>query len=153
MANHPIAKFRFLVEFDVDGETVKAGFTEVSGLDKETEVIEYREGADVTKYKRIILGLSKANRVTLKRGVFNDDSKLQFYNWWSKTIDKQATEDAQKEVVIKLMDELGDDPVVTWKLNKAVAVKMQSTDMKSDGNEIAIESIELVHEGLTIQDS
>ncbi|MEM6696894.1 MAG: phage tail protein [Bacteroidota bacterium] len=148
----PIPKFRFSVEFDVDGTPVKAGFTEVSGLDKETEVIEYREGADDSKYKRVILGLSKANRVTCKRGVFNDDTKLQFYNWWKKTIDKQTTEAAQKNVIIKLLDEIG-DPVITWSLNNAIAVKMQSTDLKSDGNEIAIESIELMHEGLTIQDS
>ncbi len=149
MANYPIPKFRFQVEFDVDGSPVRAGFTEVSGLDKETELIEYREGSDDSKYKRNILGLNKASRVTLKRGVFNDDSKLQFYNWWSKTIDKQTTEAAQKEVTIKLLDEIG-EPVIAWKLNKAIAVKMQSTDLKSDGNEIAIESLELAHEGLTL---
>lgn len=148
----PIPKFRFMVEFETDNGPVKAGFTEVSGLDKETEVIEYREGADDTKYKRIILGMNKANRTTLKRGVFFDDSKLQFYNWWKLTVNKQKTEDAQRDVIIKLLDELG-EPVITWKLLKAIAVKMQSTDLKSDGNEIAIESIELVHEGLTIQEN
>lgn len=151
MASRPIPKFRFTAEFDVDGTTVKAGFTEISGLDKETEVIEYREGFDDTKYKRLILGLNKGNRITMKRGVFNDDTKLQFYNWWNKTIDKQTTEAAQKDVIIKLLDEEG-QPVITWKLNKAIALKMQSTDLKSDGNEIAIESIELAHEGLTIQE-
>lgn len=145
----PIPKFRFQVEFDADGEPVKAGFTEISGLDKETEIIQYREGPDETKYKRNILGLSKNNNVTLKRGVFADATKLQFYNWWKKTINKQRTVDAQKEVIIKLLDEVG-NPVITWKLNKAIAIKMQSTDLKSDGNEIAIESLELVHEGLTI---
>jgi len=145
----PIPKFRFIVEFDADGQIVKAGFTEVSGLDKETEIIQYREGADDSKYKRNILGLTKNNNVTLKRGVFADSTKLQFYNWWKKTINKQTTTAAQKEVTIKLLDELG-DPVLTWKLNKAIAIKMQSTDLKSDGNEIAIESLELTHEGLTI---
>ncbi len=150
METYPIPKFRFQVAFDVDGTEVKAGFTEISGLDKETEIIEYREGADDAKYKRCILGLNKANRVTLKRGIFNDDSKHQFYKWWAKTLNKQKTADAQKEVVIKLLDESG-DPVMIWKLAKAIAVKMQSTDMKSDGNEVAIESLELCHEGLTIQ--
>ena len=153
MANepYPIPKFRFSVEFPVEGGNVKAGFTEVSGLDKETDIIEYREGTDETKYKRCVLGLNKANRVTLKRGIFNNDSRLQFYKWWNKTINKQTTLASQKEVTIKLMDEIG-EPVVTWKLTKAIAIKMSSTDMKSDGNEIAIESIELTHEGLTIQE-
>ncbi|MCI4670769.1 MAG: phage tail protein [Bacteroidia bacterium] len=150
MANYPIPKFRFLVEFETDGGPVKAGFTEVSGLDNETDIIEYREGSDDTKYKRIILGLSKPSRITMKRGIFNDDSKLQFYEWWSKTLDKQKTESAQKDVTIKLLDEEA-EPVIVWKLNKAIAVKLQSTDLKSDGNEIAIESLELAHEGLTIQ--
>jgi len=152
MVKIPIPKFRFQAEFTVDGDTVKAGFTEISGLDKETDVIEYREGTDESKYKRCILGLNKANRITLKRGVFSDDSKLQFYKWWNKTIDKQNTESSQKEVTIKLLDEVG-DPVMTWKLNRAIALKMSSTDLKSDGNEIAVESIELMHEGLTIQES
>ncbi len=152
MANYPLPKFRFQAEFDIDGTPVKAGFTEVSGLDKETEMIEYREGADPTKYKRIILGLNKMNRVTLKRGVFADDTRYQFYNWWNKTIDQQTTEGAQKDVTIKLLDEIG-EPVMTWKLSKAIALKMQSTDLKSDGNEISIESLELGHEGLTIQEA
>lgn len=147
----PIPKFRFLVEFDADGQPVKAGFTEVSGLDKETEMIQYREGMDDSKYKRNILGLSKNANVTLKRGIFAGDTKLQFYNWWKKTINKQTTESAQKNVTIKLMDELG-EPIMIFKLLKAMPTKMQSTDMKADGNEIAIESLELVHEGLTIQD-
>ena len=153
MAINPIPKFRFTAEFDADGETVKAGFTEVSGLDKETEIIEYRAGNDPGKYKTNTLGLNKANRVTLKRGVFNDNAKMQFYNWWEKTIDQQTTEAAKKDVVVKLMDETGQEAVITWKIKNAIAVKMQSTDLKADGNEIAIESIELAHEGLTIQDS
>lgn len=142
----PIPKFRFLAEID----SISLRFTEISGLDKETEVIEYREGNDASKYKRNILGLSKANRITMKRGVMNDDSINQFYAWWSLTINQQPTEAAQRDVIIKLMDEQG-QAIITWKAAKAMAVKMQSTDLKSDGNEVAIESLELVHEGLTIQ--
>ncbi len=142
----PIPKFRF--EADIVGISLR--FTEISGLDKETEVIEYREGSDASKYKRNILGLSKGNRITLKRGVINDGSIKEFYDWWSLSINQQTTEAAQRDVTIKLMDELG-QPIITWKVAKAIAVKMQSTDLKADGNEIAIESLELVHEGLTIQ--
>jgi len=142
----PIPKFRFLAEID----SISMRFTEISGLDKETEVIEYREGSDASKYKRNILGLSKANRITMKRGVISDASINEFYAWWSLTINQQPTEAAQREVTIKLMNEIG-EPIITWKVAKAMAVKMQSTDLKSDGNEIAIESLELVHEGLTIQ--
>lgn len=141
-----IPKFRFL--FEAIGISMR--FTEISGLDKETEVIEYRDGNSASKYKENVLGLNKANRVTIKRGIINDASVNELYNWWALTINQQATEAAQKEVTIKLLDELG-EPVIVWQLNKAIAVKMQSTDLKGDGNEIAIESLELVHEGLTIQ--
>ncbi|MEM8901564.1 MAG: phage tail protein [Bacteroidota bacterium] len=152
MAAYPIPKFRFQAEFETPDGPVRAGFTEISGLDKETEIIEYREGSDKTKYKRIILGLNKSSRVTMKRGIFNDDAtKKQFYQWWASTINLQTTEGAQRDVIIKLLDEEA-NPVIVWKLNKAIAVKMQSTDLKSDGNEVAIESLELAHEGLTIQD-
>ncbi|MEM7373497.1 MAG: phage tail protein [Bacteroidota bacterium] len=141
----PIPKFRFLAEI----EGIDLRFTEISGLDKETEVIEIRHGNDSSKYKQQILGLNKTNRVTMKRGVINDASIKEFYDWWALTTNQQKTEDAQRDVTIKLMDEIG-DPIITWKLSNAMAVKFQSTDLKSDGNEIAIDSMEIVHEGLTI---
>ncbi len=147
MADYPVAKFRFQVKFD--GDEI-AHFTEVSGLDSETEIIEFREGGSISKYKQIVLGLNKANRVTLKRGVFQEDAKHNFYKWWNKTTAKQSTAEAQRSVTIILIDEVG-EPVITWTLSKAIPVKLQSTDLKSDGNEIAIESLELAHEGLTIQ--
>lgn len=56
----------------------------------------------------------------------------------------------RRDITIKLLDE-NHDPVITWKVKNAWPTKVQSTDLKADGNEVAIESIEIVHEGLTIQ--
>jgi phage tail-like protein len=53
-------------------------------------------------------------------------------------------------VIIKLLDQNG-DAVVTWTLNNAWPTKISATDLKSDGNEVAIDSIEIAHEGLTIK--
>jgi phage tail-like protein len=40
---------------------------------------------------------------------------------------------------------------MTWKIKNAWPAKVQSTDLKSDGNEVAIETLEIVHEGITME--
>jgi phage tail-like protein len=141
MANYPLPKFHFQVEW---GGT-KIGFTEVSGLDVETEVIEYRHGASPEYLKTKMPGMQKVSNITLKRGTFASDN--QFYEWWN-TVKLNTIE--RRDIIIKLLNE-DHDPVITWKVKNAWPTKVQSTDLKADGNEVAIESMELVHEGLTIQ--
>lgn len=141
MSNYPLPKFHFLVEW---GGT-KIGFTEVTGLDLETEVIEYRQGASPSYSKIKMPGLRKLSNVTLKRGTFALDN--EYYNWWN-TVKLNTIE--RRDITIKLLNE-EHMPVITWVLSNAWPTKVQSTDLKADGNEVAIESIELVHEGLTIQ--
>ena len=80
----------------------------------------------------------------MKKGVFANDNS--FWDWYNKI--KMNTIERQN-VVIKLLDEAG-NPAMTWTLLNAWATKISSTDMKSDGNEVAVESIEIMHEGLTI---
>lgn len=141
MSNYPLPKFHFLVEW---GGT-KIGFTEVSGLDVETEVIEYRHGASPEYSKTKMPGLQKFSNITLKRGTFIADN--QYYEWWNSV---KLNTIERRDITIKLLNE-EHLPVVTWKVKNAWPTKVQSTDLKADGNEVAIESIELVHEGLSIQ--
>jgi phage tail-like protein len=141
MSNYPLPKFHFQVEW---GGT-QIGFTEVSGLDVETEVIEYRHGASPEYSKIKMPGLHKFSNITMKRGTFKSDN--EYYNWYN-TVKLNTIE--RRDITIKLLDE-NHEPVVTWKVINAWPVKVQSTDLKADGNEVAIESIELAHEGLTIQ--
>ena len=141
MANYPLPKFHFQVEWG----GARIGFSEVSGLDVETEVIEYRDGASPEYVKTKMPGMQKYSNVTLKRGTFQGDS--DFFNWWN-TVALNTIE--RRDVTISLLNE-EHAPVVTWKVKNAWPAKVQSTDLKADGNETAIESIELVHEGLTIQ--
>jgi phage tail-like protein len=141
MAEYPLPKFHFLVQW---GGT-KIGFSEVSGLDVETEVIEYRDGLQPTYSKRKMPGMQKYSNITLKRGVFQSDN--EFYDWWN-TVKLNTIE--RRDIIISLLNE-EHEPVVTWKVINAWPVKVQSTDLKSDGNEVAIETLELAHEGLTIQ--
>lgn len=140
-ASYPLVKFHF----QVDWGGTKIGFTEVSGLDVETEVIEYRAGSSPEYSKIKMPGMQKFSNITLKRGTFNNDN--EFYNWWN-TVKLNTIE--RRDITISLLNE-SHEPVVTWKIKNAWPSKVQSTDLKSDGNEVAIESLELVHEGLSIQ--
>ena len=141
MATYPLVKFHF----QVDWGGTKIGFTEVSGLDVESEVVEYREGSSPEYSKIKMPGMQKYSNIILKRGTFKSDN--EYFKWWN-TVKLNTIE--RRDVTISLLNE-NHEPVVTWKIKNAWPNKIQSTDLKADGNEVAIESMELVHEGLTIQ--
>lgn len=148
--DYPIPKFHFLVEW---GEGFRVGFTEVSGLDFETEVIEYREGSSKKYNKTKQPGLTKYSDITLKRGTFEGD--LDFYNLWKETIFFQEGNSTgskyRRTITIKLLNEKH-EPILIWSLENAWAKKIQSTDLKADANEVAIETMEIAHEGLTLSE-
>ena len=141
MSDYPLPKFHFQVEW---GGT-RIGFTEITGLDVETEVIEYREGSMPEYSKTKMPGMQKFSNITLKRGVFATDN--EFYDWWNEvalnTIER-------RDITISLLNE-SHEPVMVWKVKQAWPTKVQSTDLKADGNETAIETLELAHEGLILQ--
>ena len=141
MAEYPIPKFHF----QVDWGGSKIGFTEVTGLDVETEVIEYRDGVSPEYSKRKMPGMQKYSNITLKRGTFASDN--EYFKWWN-TVKLNTIE--RRDITISLLNE-NHEPVVVWKVKNAWPSKIQSTDLKAEGNEVAIESMELVHEGLTIE--
>lgn len=139
-ANYPLVKFHFQVEW---GGT-KIGFTEVSGLDVETEVVEYRDGASPEYSKIKMPGMQKFSNITLKRGTFKSDN--EYFKWWN-TVKLNTIE--RRDITISLLNE-EHAPVITWKVKNAWPSKVQSTDLKAEGNEVAIESMEIVHEGLSL---
>jgi phage tail-like protein len=139
--SYPLVKFHFQVEW---GGT-KIGFTEVSGLEVETEVVEYREGSNKEYSKIKMPGMQKYSNLTLKRGTFKSDN--EYFAWWN-TVSLNTI--VRRDITISLLNE-EHEPVVVWKVKNAWPSKVQSTDLKADGNEVAIESMEIVHEGLTIQ--
>jgi phage tail-like protein len=141
MANYPLPKFHFLVQWGGS----RIGFTEVTGLTIENEVIEYREGNSPEYSKVKMPGLHKFGNITLKRGVFASDN--EYYDWLN-TVKLNTIE--RRDIIINLLNE-EHEPVVSWKVKNAWPVKIQAPDLKSDANEAAIESIELAHEGLVIQ--
>ena len=141
MANYPLPKFHFQVEW---GGT-RIGFSEVTGLTVENEVIEYREGSSPEYNKIKMPGLHKFGNITLKRGIFASDN--EYFNWLNTV---KLNTIVRRDILISLLNE-NHEPVVSYKVKNAWPVKIQAPDLKSDGNEVAIESIELAHEGLVIQ--
>ena len=136
----PLPKFYFEVKWD----SAVLSFEEVSGLDVEAQPIEYRHG-DSPVFSAIKMpGLKKYGNVTMKKGVFKSDNK--FWDWFNQI--KMNTV-KRVPVTISLLDEEG-NPTMVWTLTNAWPTKVTGTDLKSEGNEVAVETIEIAHEGLTI---
>jgi len=138
---YPLPVFHFIVEWG--GQRV--GFSEVAGLTQENQVIEYRDGS-FPEYSSIKMpGLRKFNNVTLKRGIIKSDND---FAKWLLTIKLNTAE--RRDLVISLLNE-EHQPVMVWKIHRAFPVKVEGPGLKASGNESAIESIEVAHEGLELQ--
>jgi phage tail-like protein len=136
----PIPKFRFEVKWD----SAVMSFQEVSGLDVEAQPIEYRAGDSATFSVVKMPGIKKYSNVTMKKGVFKSDNK--FWDWFNKI---KMNTIKRVPVTISLLDQDG-KPTMVWTLTNAWPSKITGTDLKAEGNEVAVETIEIVHEGLTI---
>jgi phage tail-like protein len=136
----PLPKFYFSVK--VDGNEMH--FQEVSGLDMESQPIEYRAGSSKEFAPVKMPGLKKFSDVTLKKGIFKGDNK--FFTWF-KEINLNTIK--RKPVTISLLDETG-APTMVWTLANAWPTKITGTDLKATGNEVAVETIVVAHEGLTV---
>lgn len=141
MPEYPLPKFHFQVQW---GGT-NIGFTEVTGLEVTTEKIEYRDGASKEYHKIRMPGMQTFGDLTLKRGVFTGDN--DFYAWWN-TVALNTVE--RRDITISPLNE-SHEPVVVWKVKNAWATKVTSTDLNASGNETAIETIVITHEGLTME--
>jgi phage tail-like protein len=137
----PLPKYYFQVKWD----SKEMKFQEVSGLDVEAQPIEYRHG-DSKEFSTIKMpGIKKTSNVTMKKGIFKSDNK--FWDWFNQI---KMNTIKRIPVTISLLDEEG-KPTMVWTLANAWPSKITGTDLKSDGNEVAVESIEIAHEGIKIE--
>jgi phage tail-like protein len=140
----PYGQFNF--EVDIDGVGT-FGFSEVSGLTTDTNIIEYREGnevADGESTTRKLPGLIKYNNIVLKRGFTKD---LSAYNWRLKVIQGKTSRASGS---ITLLDE-GRNPVLRWTFREGWPSKWEGPALNGKTSEVAIESMEIAHEGLTME--
>ncbi len=141
-SNWPMPKFRFEVDFG--SELTGIAFQEVSGMDKEVQIIEYRHSNSPLFSTIKMPGIAKYGNVTMKRGIFVNDNT--FWNWMNEI---QMNTIKRRTVLIKLLDEQG-NVTMQWQLNNAWPTKISSTDLKSDGNEVAVDTIEIAHEQIIV---
>ena len=140
MARHdPLTNFRYRLE--IDGLTI-AGFSEVVIGETVTEIIDYREGNDAPHVRKLS-GLTKYGNVTLKRGM---TTSLELYDWHKQIVDGQVGT-ARKNVVIVVADETGADKA-RFVVTDAWPTKYSASELDARGNEVLIETLELVNEGI-----
>lgn len=138
---YPLPSFHYSVSW----EGKDLGFSEVSGLTMETQVIEYRDGLSKQYGPMKMSGIPKVSNITLKRGIIPKNNS--FFKWINSTA---LNKPQRQTLTINLLNE-SHEPVVTWTVDKAWPVKVEGPSLKATGNEVAIESIEIAHEGLKIE--
>ncbi len=141
-ATWPMPKFRF--EVDLGTELKGVAFQEVSGMDVENQIIEYRKSNSPLFSTEKMPGITKYGNIIMKKGVFVNDNA--FWNWHNEI---SMNTIKRRTILIKLLDEAG-KVTMQWQLNNAWPTKITSTDLKSDGNEVAVDTIEIAHEQLII---
>jgi phage tail-like protein len=139
--NDPYAQFNFLIE--IDG-VVKGGFSEASGLTTDTNVIEYREGSESHGTPRKLPGLLKYNNIVLKRGWTKDKS---LWEWRKKVIDGKTQ---RQSGTIVLLDEAR-NKALTWNFREGWPSKWEGPALNAKTSEVAIETLEIAHEGLELE--
>lgn len=141
MNKYPLLTCHFQVEWGGS----RTAFTEVTGLSVQYDVVEYRDGSSPEAGSIKMPGLAKFNNITLKRGIVKGDN--EFFQWMNTVKFNQAE---RRDLTISLLDETH-TPVMVWKVKNAWPVKLESPLLNSQTSEAAIESLELAHEGISIE--
>ncbi len=136
-----------LYHFQVQWGGARISFQEISGLDIEIETVSFREGSSPVDSERKMPGLMKNSNITLKRGLIQGDN--DFFNWINT---KRMGSIERRDIVISLLDEQH-QPAIVWKVKNAFPVKYVGPVLKANSSEIAMESIEITHEGIIVEHS
>lgn len=135
----PYRNIRFLLEID---EVAKAGFATCRQPESHTDVIEYREGTDPPTVRKLG-GLNRYGRVVLRSGV-TDDSRELFE--WRQLVEHGTVDEARRTAAVVLLDREG-NAGARWELTDAWPATYQAPRLDATGEDVAVESLELVCEG------
>jgi len=137
--NDPYRNYRFRVEIE---KVQVASFAEATIPDSSTDPVEYREGTD-QPHQRKLSGLNKYGNITLKKGLTDS---MDLYNWRKSVEDKGAV-GARQSISLVLIDEEGNDKS-RWDIENAWPTKYSPSGFSAKANEVVIETLEIVHEGI-----
>ncbi len=136
-----LTTFSFHVE--LDGIDIGA-FKECSGVDSETEIIEYKE---TTKDGKMIIrklpGAMKWADITLKKSI---DHKKDLWDW-RRQVEQGEIDDARRNGSIVLFDSTAKE-VARWNFFDGWPSKWKGADLNAGENNVAVEEITITHEGL-----
>lgn len=135
---YPFTRFKYKVDFG----GAEAGFSEITGFDASIDVVEYREGNMMPPTPIKLPGLRKYSNIVFKWGL---TASKDAYDWMSPSFEGDIT---RKTVSVTLLNESGDE-VATWQIVQAWPVKYTGPEFNATSSEVAIEQLELAHEGLT----
>lgn len=135
--NDPFSAFRFFISFD---DIPRGGFSSCSGLQMETEVQDFVEGG-VNSHSWKFATRSKQMNLTLKRGIVN---KVLWDWYYDITVGKMRFQN----VTIVVLDSEGKKPVMEFQVLQAFPVKWIGPELDAAQNNLAVETLELAHQGL-----
>ncbi|HWA89506.1 MAG TPA: phage tail protein [Rhizomicrobium sp.] len=141
--NDPIRNFRFQLQID---NITRAGFSEVAIAETTIEAIDYREGTD-PPHQRKLSGLTKYGNITLKAGMTTDANALELFKWHSD-VSAGLIAAKRQNMAISVLDEAGQSEVARFVVTAAWPVKYDPSDLSGKGNEVMIELMEFVNEGI-----
>lgn len=143
--NYPYRVFRYVVA--IDG-IQRASFSEVSGMNMSVNAIEYREGDDLRNTPRKLPGLTSFGNVTFRWGVSDDSDFLDWLHSVAPNNQAGPTGIVRHNITVSLIDDTGAAKGPVWSLINAWPVTYTIPDLSGMGNEVAIQSIEVCHEGI-----
>lgn len=133
----PYGGFRYRVE--IVGVQV-GGFTEVSGLERETQVEDFREGG-LNDYTHKLVTVTKYPNLSLKRGLAD---RFELWQWYQDVVNGKID---RRQVNVVLIDESGAD-TWRWVFEKAYPIKWSGASLNATSNAVFVESVEFVHNGI-----
>ena len=136
----PFRTFNFKVE--IDGLTVGA-FRECSGLTADGNSVEYREGTDIPRTARKLIGLQTYGNITLKRGY---TPNRELWTWYTNIVN--GLPDRRNGTIVLLNEARAE--VMRWDIENMWIKKIEAPTFNATANEVAMESVEIVHEGLSL---
>ena len=138
---HPMPSYHFVVQWG----GARIGFKEVSGLNIQIDAIEYRDGANPESHPIKMPGRLHYSNIVLKRGIVPNDN--DFFAWIN-TIRLNTVE--RRDIVVQLLNH-DHTPIVTWKIRNAFPVRYSGPVLSASASDVAMEELELAHDGLSVE--
>ena len=147
-ARYPLPVYNYRVTIQSGAESAVISFAQVSGLNLDYQPVTYKHGLSFLMGDQIIPGMRQAINITLKKGLTRQGQYL--YEWINHAYHKPFYEKAKRDIVIDLCGEKS-EPLVRWKVIKALPTKLSMPEFDANSNDVAVESMELVAHNLKVE--